>query len=424
MPETPERVDCPADRSTGAYRPTSNRQWRVADLQGARQLVVDGVVGATEVVEAMHHNISGLVPLVGNGRRGRKRGIAGFVYRSIRVVSRLVGLGAGALVEGVKPFLNTSGSNHTVSRRREAVIAALNGVLGDHLAASNNPLSISMRLRVDGCPVSPDRETLRRYVGSASARPLILLHGLCMNDLQWHRDGHDHGAALARDLGYAPLYVHYNTGRRIEENGRRFSELMERLVREWPEPSPNMAMIGHSMGGLVIRSAWDHAGRVGLTWPERLGTVVFLGTPHHGAPMERAGQWVDRALGRSPYTEPISRIGRMRSAGINDLCHGGGASDGSSTRSRTLPLPAGTTCFAIAASLHSRSGIRHREVPDDGLVPVASALGEHADPERCLEIPPSQQRLFAARSHFDLLSDPDVYEQIRRWLGKIEQDGG
>jgi pimeloyl-ACP methyl ester carboxylesterase len=245
-----------------------------------------------------------------------------------------------------------------------------------------------------------------------------------MNDLQWRRDGHDHGTALARDLGYTPLWLHYNTGRPISDNGRSFADTMERLVREWPEPVQEVAMIGHSMGGLVIRSAWSHASQAGHSWAERLAMVVFLGTPHHGAPMERAGQWVDRTLARSPYTEPISRIGRMRSAGINDLCHGGDVSSGQDAKRRLPPLPSPTTCFAIAASLRSRSGVRHRAVPDDGLVPVASALGEHDDPERCLPIPSSQQRVFFGRSHFDLLSDPDVYEQIRRWLGKVEQDRG
>jgi len=426
MPENPERVHSPSDGSAGQRGSNDILTRHLSDLQGARQLAVEGVLGVTDVVEAMHRNIAGFAPIIGEGRKGRTRGITGFVYRSIRLVSRLTGMGTRALLRSVRPLLRESEAGHAVSRRREAVVAALNGVFGDHLAVSNNPLAIPMQMRAGGRPIPVERQALRRHVASPSP-PLVLLHGLCMNDLQWRRDGHDHGTALARDLGYTPLWLHYNTGKHIYQNGREFAHLMERLVREWPEPVQEVAMIGHSMGGLVARSACHYAIEAGHTWPERLKTLVFLGTPHHGAPLERAGQWVDRLLDKSPYTEPISRIGQMRSAGINDLCHGvlvdaDGEGAGTNGDPLSVPLPEGTACFAAAAALRVGGKRSRAALQNDGLVPVASALGEHDDPERSLAVPPSRQRVYAGLSHFDLLRSRDVYGPLRRWIGEADQE--
>ncbi|PEN12684.1 permease [Longibacter salinarum] len=413
----PERVSRIEEHPAGKRSPDDGWDWRLSDLQGAQQLAVDGIVGMTDIVEAMHRNISGLAPIVGEGRRGQTRGITGFVYRTIRTLSRVTGIGAGAALRGLRPVLEKREQRGDVSPKREAVLAALNGVLGDYLEITKNPLALPMQFRVKGRPLVLDRDTLSRQMASPDSPPLVLLHGLCMNDLQWGREGHDHGAALARNLGYTPLYLHYNTGRSISENGREFAGLLERLMQEWPDAASELFVIGHSMGGLVARSACYHAQRVGHRWPKRLSTLVFLGTPHHGAPLERAGQWVDRLLGKSPYTAPIARVGMIRSAGINDLCHGT-VVEGSETEPVTaVPLPKNVTCYAAAATLRNGRGIGP-DVRGDGLVPVASALGWHNDPERSLGIPQPNQSLHSGLSHFDLLSDRGVYEQVRRWLGR------
>jgi len=110
-----------------------------------------------------------------------------------------------------------------------------------------------------------------------------------LNDRHWHRDGHDHGAALARDLGYTPLYLHYNTGLHISTNGRAFADLLQMLVAEWPAPLEELVIIGHSMGGLVSRSACYYGAFNGHDWLRHLRKLIFLGTPHHGTPMERTG---------------------------------------------------------------------------------------------------------------------------------------
>jgi pimeloyl-ACP methyl ester carboxylesterase len=391
-----------------------------SDLRGALRLVIDAIIGVTDVVEALHRNISGLAPLTGPPRMGRTTGITGLVYWSIRGLSRVVGSQLDTALAKLAPLLQSSAP----SLQNEAVRAALNGVIGDHLAASNNPLAISMRLRRDGRPLTLNREALEDTIPSPKTKLLVLVHGLCMSDLQWHRNEQDHGTSLARNLGYTSLNLHYNSGLHISTNGRRFTERLEQLVQEWPVPVDELVVLGHSMGGMVTRSACHYAQLEGHAWPRRLRKLVFLGTPHHGTPLERAGSWVDHLAEISSYTAPFARIGRIRSAGVKDLRYGNlldtswdrDESPHTAESKMPVPLPDGARCFAIAASKQqapNRTGPRLR---GDGLVPVESALGRHEDPAHSLSIPASHQRIFYGMGHFDLLSSREVYDQLHRWV--------
>jgi pimeloyl-ACP methyl ester carboxylesterase len=256
-----------------------------ADLRGLSRLGIDAVVGVTDRVEAMHHTIASRAGIVGPGPGGRPSGVTGFVYRTVRGTTRLLGHGLDAVLAAAMPDTGVS------TPEREALVAALNGVWGDHLAETGNPLAIPMSLRIDGRPYEA---ALRAPTG----RLLVLVHGLAMNDLQWTRRGHDHGRALARELGFTPVYLHYNSGLHVSQNGREFASLLDRLVADWPVPVDELAIVGHSMGGLVARSAC-HLG-AGRRWMRPLTKLVFLGTPHHGAPLERGGRLVDAAIGISP----------------------------------------------------------------------------------------------------------------------------
>jgi pimeloyl-ACP methyl ester carboxylesterase len=306
------------------------------------------------------------------------------------------------------------------------VIAALNGVWGDHLAATENPLAIRMTLRQAGQPFAAP-------VPDAASRLVVLVHGLCMNDLQWRRQRHDHGAALSRDLGMSALYLHYNSGRHVSQNGREFAALLENLVAEWPVRVDEIVIVAHSMGGLVARSACHYGREAGHRWLASLRTLVFLGTPHHGAPLERGGRRVDALFDVSPYVAPFARLGRMRSAGITDLRFGNLVDADWSERDRhqqrhddrrPVPLPRGVRCYAIAGCVGERAqGVRAR-ILGDGLVPVASALGEHAEVAHSLALPPLRRRVFTSTGHWDLLSRADVYEQIRDWIALAPRRAG
>jgi pimeloyl-ACP methyl ester carboxylesterase len=395
---------------------------RPADLRGAARLATAATTGLTDLVEALHERIA-RVPVVGRAAPDSRVGrIGGLVYKSVRGVTRLVGGSVDALLALIGQALPASDT----TPEREAVVAALNGVLGDHLAATGNPLSIEMSLRHGSRPLVLERAALGEALPDARPKLVVLLHGLCMNDLQWTRAGHDHGAALQRDLGYTPVYLHYNSGLHISTNGHALARLMERLVEQWPLPLQRLVVVGHSMGGLVARSALHVAGEAGLRWPAPVDDLVFLGTPHHGAPLERAGNWVDIVLGATPYAAPLARLGKVRSAGITDLRHGNLLDedwDGhdrfarTGDRRRPLPLPPSVRCFALAATTGAYPSDGKGRLLGDGLVPLASALGHHADASRTLTFSPERQWVVQRTNHLDLLSRPEVYAQLRRWLG-------
>jgi pimeloyl-ACP methyl ester carboxylesterase len=397
---------------------------QAADLRGAAQLTTDAVLGLTSLVEAMHARIArlpGLGPVPPDERTG---GLTGLVYKSVRGVTRVVGGSVDALFAWLGPALAPGAAGSGLPHaEREALVAALNGVLGDHLAATHNPLAIDMAFRHGGRALRLDRSMMRVALPHAGPRVLLLLHGLCMNDLQWQRQGHDHGAALARDLGYTPVHLHYNSGLAVSTNGRVLAQQLERLLDAWPTPVERLVLLGHSMGGLVARSALYHgvqAQRGAPRWPGRVNDLVCLGTPHQGAPLEGVGQVVDGLLAATPYAAPLARLGRVRSAGIADLRLGDIVSPddlGRGTHRRAqVPLPTDVRCHAVAASLSpSATGLK-AQLLGDGLVPLASALGQHREPARRLAFDAERQAVVQPMGHLDLLSNPEVYEHLKRWL--------
>jgi hypothetical protein len=367
------------------------------------------VVDATEGVSAIVRDM-----------QGPTLGIARLVHQGIRGVTRLVGGGVEAALAPLVPILGETRTRPQM----EAVLAALNGVLGDHLAATENPLAIPMELRRGGIALELDRTALSRALPDAAGRILVLVHGSCMDDLRWRRNGHEHGAALERDLGVTAVHLRYNSGLHVSTNGRELAGLLDRLVAAWPVRVKELSILAHSMGGLVTRSALHEGARAGMAWPRKVGSVVFLGTPHHGAPGERVGNWVNVVLGAAPFTGPLARLPRIRSAGVTDLRHGSILDTDWQGRDRfragpdprtPVPLPRGVRCFAVAASTASGPGARPR---GDGLVPLESALGRHADPRFALRFPPARQWVAWGTDHLGLLDGPEVYQRIRGWLGR------
>jgi pimeloyl-ACP methyl ester carboxylesterase len=376
---------------------------RLSDLHGFARLGVDATSGVTDLVEAMHAAIARPDLGIRSAAPNRTTGIARLVYRSVRGVTGL----AGNVIDTV--LAREDAVYERTSTQREAIVAALNGVLGDHLAATRNPLALPMRLHHAGKPLTLQRSALSEDIPHRTGKLLILVHGLCMNDLQWTRDGHDHGAMLDDALDYTSLYLNYNTGLSVAGNGQRFARLLERLLQQWPEPVDEITLIGHSMGGLVARSACHHAEALDHVWRRSLRNLVCMGSPHHGAPLERGGNWIDLVLGATPFAAPLARIGKIRSAGITDLRHG---------YDRTVPLPKGVRSYTIAATTGQRRGdLRDRWI-GDGLVPVASALGHHPDPDRAVVFAKSRQWIGYDMNHLDLLNHPDVADRLLSWLSR------
>lgn len=370
------------------------RRDHAEDLRSAAGLVVGATRGVVDVVEGVHTAI-GAVPV-----------ITPLVYAAIRGITGLVGTGIDALVASLAPLLSDSAPGP----QREAMLAAVNGVVGDHLEAIGSPLAIPMSLRP---PLPHDR----------GGTLLVLVHGSAMSDLGWTRDGHDHGLALARDLGFTPAYVHYNSGRHVSASGADLAALLERAGDGFAE----IVVVGHSMGGLVARAAIRAAEDAGQAWRPKLRALVTIGTPHHGAGLERAGNLFETLLGVTPYSAPLRALGRLRSAGVTDLRFGNIVeadwhdrdrfAHGADPRTPT-PLPRDVRCYAIAAT--TAPSLDGGALPGDGIVAVDSALGTHPDAAFMLAF--TDQRIVAGVGHLDLLSSPAVYALLRTWLAP-DDDG-
>ncbi len=389
-----------------------SRRQRLSDLRGAVRLATDATTGLTDLVEAVHGRVLRPPGLATPRPQDRAGGLTGAVYRSVRALQRGVGRTLESLIgaaEGLQSRPATAGHGEPSDRaapaspRRDAVVAALNGLVGDRLDADHNPLAQPFVL-TRGTQLGPE--------------VLVLVHGLCMNDAQWQRAGHHHGQALERDLGLCAVLARYNTGLPIHRNGERLAQALEASLMASGTPPARLVIVGFSMGGLVARSAVHQAVRAGMAWPSRLSDLVFLGTPHHGAALERIGSVVDELLGLAPYAAPLARLGRLRSAGITDLRDGRLFDP-----AQALRWPPGLRLHALAGSASRKPGGIAGRLSGDGLVSVASALGHHADASRALPISPARQWVGLRLHHLDLLSDARVYARLRQALAEGDGTG-
>ena len=436
-----------------ATRQAVLRHLRPSDLQAAVRLATQATTGVIGIAEGVHQSVRRKMGMSAGTEPDRTGGLTGQIYRGIRGVTAMVGHGLDGALSTLLPLLDDPSTHPEPSPGREAVLAALNGVMGDRLLEQNNPLAQRMELRLAGQVLPVDRPThLKERLAGASPHLLLLVHGLCMNDTQWLRGGHDHGPFLAQALGCTPVYARYNSGLHTSINGRELAGQLERLVAQWPALE-SITVLGHSMGGLLARAAVFYGRQMGHRWSAQLKHLVFLGTPHHGAPLERAGHGVDVLLAASPFTLPFTKLGMLRSAGITDLRHGHVLDDDWQGRGRfgtadrraapssdapprgawrsqgwgqgfhdhrvQLPLPEGVACFTVAATLAPQRGLLADRLTGDGLVPLRSALGQHDEPARRLVFAKDSQRTVYRTGHLELLSSPVVAQQLVQWLAPV-----
>ena len=308
--------------------------------------------------------------------------IAGGVYSALRGGARLSGIAADAALSG------SQAAELSTRPRGAAVIAAINGIIGDVLERDGNDLAIEMSIRVAGRAVAPEPEALRRAFPNANGRVVVFLHGLMETERAWRLGGRQtYGELLTRDIGASTVEVRYNTGRSIAANGRSLADLLTALDAAWPARIHELALVGHSMGGLVGRSACHHGVEDGAPWVRKLRHVVSLGTPYAGAPLEQAVESAARTLERVPETRMFSSFLRRRSEGIRDLRRG-------------LDQP------EIEGPLHAYVSAEVGPLVGDGLVLRASACP--ADAEHTLHLD--------GVGHISLLNHPEVYAQMRDWL--------
>ena len=405
---------------------------RPSDLRAVAQLATQATRGVTTMAEGVHHAVLDTMGLAGGKAGQQTSGLTGFVYRTVHGVTELVGKGLQAAFTKLEPPLAALVDAPPDTPEREAVLAALNGVLGDQLEQSHNPLATPMTLRYQGRVLNTNALPA---MPQATGKVLLLIHGLCMNELQWTpgepsaeggKATADIGAALAAQLGYTPIYLRYNTGRHTSQNGRELAGMLEQLLAHWPVPVEDFTVVVHSMGGLIIRSAVHTAQQNQLHWPRQLKNIVFLGTPHHGAPLERAGNWIDVLLGATPFSKPFAKLGQLRSAGITDLRYGFVLESDWANQDRfkrkpdsrqPLPLPEGVACYTVAATLAKPRSLLAERLVGDGLVPLRSALGQHDTPEHNLHFAKDRQTVVYRMNHMEMLCSPVVRDQVLAWLG-------
>ncbi len=400
---------------------TSKAKLSSTEIAGLVEMVKDSTINVTDIAEELNRRIAEPPGLPSGPIRRTVGTISGMVYSMVRSITNLVGLGVEKSILKLNPSVD---SGLTVGNK-EVLRSVLNGVLGDYLVNKNNPLAIPMQFRYQGEAIELNSDHIHSVYPKTGGKILLIIHGLCMNDVQWTRKNHNHGEQLAKELGLTPLYLYYNGGLHISDNGKQLSALLEKLIISWPVPVEQLVLLTHSMGGLLARSALYYGEKARHQWTNSLSEILFLGTPHHGAPLERMGNYVDQFLDATPFTKPFSRLGKLRSPGITDLRFGNLVDEDWNTFDRFekriderqhFPLPQDARCYAIAAAIGKKEDAIKTRVWGDGLVPINSALGIHPDPERCLNFHQDNTRTYYETSHLDLLSSRAIYEQIRGWV--------
>jgi len=322
--------------------------------------------------------------------------------------------------------------------RRDEALAVVNGLFGDTLADQGSTLAIPMTLRSDTDALALNRDSLARAFPHATDRIALLVHGLMSTESVW-RFASDpkttYGSLLARDHGVTPISLRYNTGKHISTNGREFAWLLHRLIAAWPQPVRDITLIGHSMGGLVIRSAchyapatrpWRSFAFFRRSWTSKVRRVVLIGVPNTGAPLEVIVNLASTALWSLPL--PPARLVGMgldaRSAGIRDLRFGAITDEdwlGQDPDARERPVPHRVAVLRRAAYLIIAGGVSVdpgrplARVLGDALVTTSSASGTLSETTGEGLFPGSTLRLFPKVTHIALAHMPEVYDEINRW---------
>ncbi|MBT8115674.1 MAG: GPI inositol-deacylase [Arenicella sp.] len=398
----------------------------IRNVRGAALLTFDCLAGITSTVRQMHGAIASRALPLSLSKPDSGEAAPGMISKAVYagIQSAIHGLRKSADIS-LDLFNDDSDTALNASGHGLALRSILNGICGDHLETTNNTLSAPMCFTTPEIIPRLSKANLETAIPDASGNVAVYVHGLCLSTRSWVRDNRPSiGDKLKESANLTPLYLQYNTGRHISTNGRELAAQLNELMQAWPEPIKSLSLIGHSMGGLVIRSACWYAEQEGYAWPRQLKRVLFLGTPHHGAPLEKAGHLLSVAMHSSPYLAPLD-LGKHRSAGIKDLrfgnlldedWHGQICGQATPDARRPVPLLKSVDYYFIAATIGQNQHDLTGHAFGDLLVRSGSAIGDHAESHRALDINPANCRILHRRNHFDLLTDGIVQDQIIEWF--------
>lgn len=397
----------------------------IKSLQGSAQLLLDLVGGTTSIVERMHRTIAERANPLSSLMRfiDEEQGVQqGTTYRIIQAIKDKLQAGIKISADELSGI---DALNHDAPLTTK-LIAGLNGVCGDHLEASGNPLAIAMHFHTLKQQLVLSPEDISTAIPEAAPDIIVMVHGLCLSHEYWHRnESASIGDLLQQASGATPLYLNYNTGRHISTNGQELATQLEELVLNWPVKVRSLTLIGHSMGGLVLRSACHYAEQTKASWIRKLKNAVYLGSPHHGAALAKAGHLLTFAMIKTKYAEPLA-FGQYSSAGMKDLRHGNlldgdwqgiDQDDLSPDLRNPVPLISHVEHYFLAAAVGEEIHDFSTLVFGDLLVRLGSATGHHRDDLKKLHIKPENCRIFHGLNHFDLLDNQVVQDQIVAWLG-------
>jgi hypothetical protein len=398
---------------------------RPDEIRALTRLAAAELGGGAGGIGSVHEAIARRVfAAVGEGARPTQLvhdAIARRVYAGVRGASTLAGRAADQALGR-----RDAGDGRPLSSnpRGALALAVLNGLYGDALEREGSALQEPMAVRVRGRAVELEPAAVAAAFPAATARIVVFVHGLMETEHAWRLGGgKPYGARLARDLGATPVDVRYNTGRHISHNGRSLADLLEALVAAWPVPVRELALVGHSMGGLVARSAGCQAVERDQAWVAHVRHVVSLGTPHMGAPLAQGVHYAAHALHAVPETRPLGRFLRRRSAGIRDLRQGSlvdrdwEGCDPDALRAAAceeVPLLEGATHCFVAATLTRDERHPLGRLIGDWLVLSPSASGRSRT--RRIAFRDEHGMHLGGAHHLALLNHPDVYAQLREWL--------
>lgn len=406
------------------------------------------------------HEIRSLADLAGEGTRvlttlvrDVHRGIATRVFDSIGPASKPVQVihdttasavytlvdgavrgslyGAGALAAGT-----VSGDDDPTVQGRPRVagaLAAVNGIYGDEMTNRRNGLALTMQIRRRGQPVALDAETIAGAFPRATGRVVVFTHGWCMTERSWWRPPRPlasvesskdtlrpYGKRLRNDLGYTPVFLRYNSGLHISQNGQALADLLEQLPTVWPVPVEELVLVGHSMGGLVGRSACHYGVQQQHAWTDTVSHVVCLGSPHLGAELEKGVNAASWALAKLPETRGLAAFLNTRSAGVKDLRYGSlldedwhdcDPDEFLRDRCREVPfLPEAVYHFVSTTAAPRAVGL----LIGDALVRPKSASGRGRS--RRIPFEEAHGLTLTGLNHFDLLNHPLIYQKLLAWL--------
>lgn len=370
-------------------------------IRGLLSLMFRSGEGISALAGQVHVQFSHLPGLASNEVKARIE-YAPFPYRIIHSVFS----GLRKLIDyGDRPEVQP---DHVDLERMRGI---LNGVVGDRLHEWKNPLASSMRF------LDHQGYEVEKAQGIDGDDIVVFLHGLCMTHHGWSSSYHNKFVESLRENGYRVLYLHYNSGRAIPDNGEDLHELLAELDRGLTGED-TVTLIGHSMGGLLARSACYFGREADADWLDRVDGIAYLGSPHFGAPLERLGFHANSLLGLLPFTRPFMSLGKIRSTGIRNLRYG-------TVRPEppvdwdTIELAPDIDHLLVGSSINV---VGEHTPLGDGLVPLSSSLGYEESTNRELTARSIRRERLKDVGHIELLENERVYSRLMNWLGKYNEE--